>query len=142
MQTRGGVDDVARRHALARAGFRVEAHKGLPGRNPDAQFELLLERELADRERGPNRTLGIVLMRSRSPEQRHDRVADELLDGASVSHELGADALVVGTKKRLDVLRIHRLGARREPDEIAEDDRHDLALTPRCSPRHGWEPTT
>ena len=39
-----------------------------------------------------------------------------------------------GTQERLDVLRIHRLGARREADEVAEEDRDDLAFAPRCPP--------
>ena len=45
--------------------------------------------------------------------------------------ELGANALVVGAQERLDVLWIHRLGTCREPDEVAEDDRDDLALATR-----------
>ena len=90
-----------------------------------------------DRERSADGALGVVLVRGRRAEERHDRVADELLDGAAVALELGADALVVGAQDRLDVLRIHRLGLRREPDEVAEDDRDDLALAARCAPRHG-----
>ena len=70
-------------------------------------------------------------------EERHHRVADELLDRAAVALELGAHALVVGAEYRLDVLGIERLGLRREPDEVAEDDRDDLPLSPRCTPRHG-----
>ena len=41
-----------------------------------------------------------------------------------------ANALVVRPQECLDVLRVHRLRARREPDEVAEDDRDDLALAP------------
>ena len=67
--------------------------------------------EVADRERRADRALGVVLVRGRSAEERHDRVADELLDGAAMSFELGANALVVGAQESLDVLRIHRLGA-------------------------------
>ncbi len=94
-------------------------------------------REVADRERSADCALGVVLVRRRRAEERHDRVADELLDGAAVALELRADALVVGAQDRLDVLRIHRLRPRREADEVAEDDRHDLALAARCAPRHG-----
>ena len=36
-----------------------------------------------------------------------------------------------GVEERLDVLWIHRLRARGEPDEVAEDDRDDLALATR-----------
>ena len=94
-------------------------------------------REVADRERRADRALGIVLVRRRRAEERHHRVADELLDRAAVPLELGADALVVGAEDRLDVLRVERLRARREADEVAEDDRDDLALAARCACRHG-----
>ena len=76
-------------------------------------------------------------MRGRRAEQRHHRVADELLDGAAMALELGADALVVRAEERLDVLGIHRLGPGGEADEVAEDDRDDLALAARCARRHG-----
>jgi hypothetical protein len=70
-------------------------------------------------------------------EERHHGVPDELLDGAAVALELGADALVVGAEDRLDVLRVERLRPGCEPDEVAEDHRDDLALAARCAPRHG-----
>ena len=78
---------------------------------PTRSSRLSSSGEVADRERRPDRALGVVLVRGRGAEERHDRVADELLDGAAVSLELGANALVVGAEERLDVLRIHRLGA-------------------------------
>ena len=137
LQARGRVDDVARGHALACFGLGVERHERLAGRDPDPQLELLLERELADRERCSDGALGIVLVRGRRSEERHHRIADELLDGAAVALELRADALVVGPQDRLDVLRIQRLSTCREADEVAEDDRDDLALAARCAPRHG-----
>ena len=66
-----------------------------PGRDPDAELEPLLDCEVADRERRAHGPLGIVLVRRRRAEERHHGVADELLDGAAVALELGADALVV-----------------------------------------------
>ena len=93
------------------SGLRVEPNECLAGRDSDAELELLLDGELPDRERGAYRALGVVLVRGRGAEERHDRVADELLDGAAMSLELGANALVVGAEESLDVLRIHRLGA-------------------------------
>ena len=103
----------------------------------DAQLELLLEREIADRERSANCALRVVLVRCRRTEERHYRIADELLDRAAVTLELRADALVVRAEQRLHVLGIHRLGARREADEVAEDDRDDLALAALYACRHG-----
>ena len=76
-------------------------------------------------------------MRGRRAEQGHHGVADELLDGSAVALELGADTLVVWPKKRLDVLRVHRLGPGGEADEVAEHDRHDLALAARVCPVMG-----
>ena len=76
-------------------------------------------------------------MRSRRAEQGHDCVSDELLDGAAVALELGAHALVVGAQERRDILGIHRLGSRGKADEVAEDDRDDLALLARSTTCHG-----
>jgi hypothetical protein len=66
-----------------------------------------------------------------------NKVPDELLHGSAVALELGAHALVVGAQKRLDVLGIHRLGACREADEVAEHDRDDLALAALGAACHG-----
>ena len=129
LQAGGGVDDIARGHPLAGARLGVEPYEHLARRNSDAELEVVLERELPDRERGADGALGIVLVRDGSTEQRHHRVADELLDRAAVALELGAQASVIRAEERLDVLRVHRLGARREADEVAEEDRDDLALS-------------
>ena len=119
------------------SGLRVEADERLAGRDPDPQLELLLEREVADRERRADGALGIVLVGGRRAEERHHRVADELLDRAAVALELGADALVVRAEERLDVLGVERLRACGEADEVAEDDRDDLALAPCARPSSG-----
>ncbi len=111
LEASGGVDDVARGHALACVGAGVERDQRLAGGDPDAELEALLDGEVADRERRADRALGVVLVRGRGSEERHDRVADELLDGAAMSFELRADALVVRAQDRLDVLRVERLGA-------------------------------
>ena len=88
----------------------------------------MLDCPVADGERGPNGALGVVLVRDRRAEERHDRVADELLDRAAEALELRAQALVVRAEQRLDVLGIELLGARREADEVAEDDGDDFTL--------------
>ena len=142
LQAGGGVDDVAGCHALSRARPRVEPDERLSGRDPYAQLECLLDRKVADRKGGSDRALRVVLVRSRRTEQRHNRVPDEFLDGAAVPLELGPHAFVVGAEHRVDVLRIHRLRLRREPDEIAENDRNDLALSARCTSWHGPETMT
>ncbi len=63
---------------------------------------------IADRERRAHRALGIVLVCDRRAEQRHHRVADELLDRAAMAFELRAHARVVRTEQRVDVLGVER----------------------------------
>jgi hypothetical protein len=65
----------------------------------------------------------------RRPEDRHHGVADELLDGSAATLELGAESIVVGPQDCLDVLGVQRFGARREADEVGEQDAHDLPLS-------------
>ena len=67
-------------------------------------------------------------MRDRRAEDRDHRVADELLDGAAPALELGAQPLVVRAQERVDVLGVELLGARREADQVGEEDGDDLAL--------------
>ena len=69
-------------------------------RGPSLQ---LLDR-LQDPQRGPHSPLGVVLVRDRSAEDRHDGVADELLDRAAEALDVGLHALVVRTQCRADVL--------------------------------------
>ena len=67
-------------------------------------------------------------MRSRRAEERHDRVSDELLDGAAVALELRADTVVVWAENGAHLLGIELLGLCGEADEVAEEDGDDLAL--------------
>ncbi len=117
------VDDVTRSHAFALGRAGVQRDERLSGRDPDPKLEPVLDCEVADRERRADCALGVVLVRDRSAEERHHRIADELLDGAAVPLELGPYACVVGAQDRLDVLRVERLGLRSEADEVAEERR-------------------
>ena len=135
LQPRCSVDDIARSHSLACLGPGVERDQRFAGRDPDADLELALLGELVpDRERRSDRTLGVVLVRDRRAEDGHDRVADELLDGASEALELRAHLRVVGLEQAAHILRIHALGACREADEVAEEAGDDLALLARAAP--------
>ena len=87
----------------------------------------LLDR-LQDAEPGPDRALGVVLVCHRCAEDGHDRVPDELLDGAAVALDLLPQAGVVGADAGADVLGVSRFRGRGEADEVAEEDGHDLAL--------------
>jgi hypothetical protein len=59
--------------------------------------------------RGTHGTLGVVLVRDRRTEERHDCVADELLHRAAVAFELGSNTGVVGTEDPRHVFGVHRL---------------------------------
>ena len=66
----------------------------------------------------------------RRSEHRHDGVADELLDGPAESLDLVLDPLVVQLQEVANILRIGPIRSRGEPDQIDEQDRHDLAFFP------------
>ena len=85
---------------------------------------------LSDRERRTNGALGIVLVRRRRAEHRHDSVSDELLDGPPAPRELLPHERVVRAEHRPDVLDVHTLGSTCEPHEVGEQHRDDLALFP------------
>ena len=63
-------------------------------------------------------------------EPDHEAVAGEVLERAAESHDLFAHRALIRTQQRERLLRLGRLAERREPSEIAEDDR-DLATVPR-----------
>jgi hypothetical protein len=89
-----------------------------------------LDNCLAHGECGADGALRIVLVRDRSPEDRHDRVADEFLHRPPETLDLGAQAPVVGREHGAHVLRIELLRSSGEADEIGEEDRDDLPLFP------------
>jgi hypothetical protein len=127
------VDDVARNHSFASLGAGVDADQRLAGVDGGANLErAVLDDAVADGERRTHRALGVVLVRERRAEDSHHRVADELLHRASALLELFAQALVIRAEDRLDVLRVERLSARGEADEVREQHRHDLPLAARC----------
>jgi len=92
-------------------GTCLERDECLTRRDADPQLYSLLLGEVANRERRADGPLRIVLMRRRRTEERHHRVADELLDRAPVALELVLEAGLIGDEERGDVLGIHLLGA-------------------------------
>ena len=83
---------------------------------------------LQDAQAGADGALRVVLVRDRGAEDGHDRVADELLDRASVALDLLPQPGVVGADAGADVLGVGRFGGGGEADEVAEEDGDDLAL--------------
>ena len=138
LEPRGGVDHVAGNDPLALLRAAAERHHRLARVDPDpdlqrqARVVLVQFRDrLQDAQRGPDRTLGVVLVRKRSSEHGHDRVADELLHRAAVALDLLSQALVVRTDAGAHVLGVGGLGGGGEADQVAEEDGDDLALLGR-----------
>ena len=86
-------------------------------------------------EAGPDGTLGVVLLRDRCAPDRHDGVADELLDDPAVAGDDGTGEVEVAREELSHLLGVVPLRERREADEIAEQDR-DVAQLGR--PRPAW----
>jgi hypothetical protein len=89
LEASGRVDDVA--GGQAPTFFRPCRHgdERLAGRDPDPYLDVrLLPCPVTDRDRRPDGALGVVLVRARRAEDRHDCVADELFHGATVPLEL------------------------------------------------------
>ncbi len=130
----GHVDGVAAGEPLPQRGVAGDHLAGVdagPGLQPHAPALLQLLVQLLQRrahvERGPHRSQRVVLARSRNPEDRHDRVADELLHGSSVAHQRLAHRAEVARDDLAQGLGVEPLAQARGVDEVAEHDRHDLA---------------
>jgi len=127
LQPAGRVDEVARDHALVRG---TEGNRCLAGQDAGAGFDRRPKspHRIDQLERRPDRPFGIVLVgRWRTPD-RHDRVTDELLDGAAVAADHVAGKLEVARQELPGVLRVASLGQGREADQVGKQDRDETAL--------------
>ena len=115
------VDRVTRCQALLRSG------DDLARGDADAAFDSELREGLTHPDCRPAGPQGVVLMCKRRPEDGHDRVADELLDRAAVALDDRLHPREVAGKQRTYCLRVGRLPERRRADDVAEENRHDLA---------------
>ena len=115
---------------LAFRSMRAERDERFAGRNGDPRLlrPVLLGEPVADRQRCAHGSLGIVLVDYRRTEKRHHGLADELLDAAAEALDLRAQVRVVGHERCANVLGVEPLGARREVDEVSEEDGDDLPL--------------
>ncbi len=123
LEAGGDVDGVAGHERLA-----LSAHDDLAGVDPDPGLQLVRGDRLTHLGGGADGPQSVVLVRDRNPEDGHDRVADELLDGAAVTLDDRAEILEVAAHARAQRLRIGGLPERSRADEVAEEDRDDLAL--------------
>jgi hypothetical protein len=71
---------------------------------------------------GADGTQAIVLMGDRDAEDRHHRVADELLDRAAVVLDRAASSREVAVEHAPQRLGVERLGELRRLDEVGEED--------------------
>ena len=137
LQPRRHVDRVTD-HRVAVAD---PAGQHLPGVDPDPQREARPDRggdPLVDlghraqhRQPGPNRALGIVLMRHRRSEDAHHVVADVLVDRPAVAFDLGPETLQCPIDHRLHPLRVEALGNRGVAGEVREHHGRLAALLGR-----------
>ena len=121
LDARGGVHEVPGDHALALGADRDCC---LSGEDAGARLERRVE--LGDGghevECRADRALRVVLLCDRRSPDRHDGVADELLDRASVALDDRAGGLEVPGEELTRVLGVALLGGGREADEVGEED--------------------
>jgi len=133
LEPRRSVDDIAgrQRPAVLSGVQGDERVAGVHGRTR-GQIEGVLAIELVDpfenAQAGADCALRVVSVRDRCAEHGHDSVADELLEHASVLLDLPLRARVVELQGVAHVFGIGLVGARGEPDEIDEQDGHELPL--------------
>ena len=109
-------------------GLALAADDDLARVDPDPCLETVRGDRIAHLRRRAHGAQRIVLVRDRDPEDGHHRVADELLDGSPMSLENRAEILEIPAHTGAQGFRIRRLAERGRPDEVAEEDRDDLAL--------------
>ena len=131
LKARSRVDDVARGHALAGLRPGSERDERLTRRDPDPHLQVAVLCPIPDGECRADGALGVVLVCHGRAEERHHRIADELLHRAAETLELGPDPLVVAGEQRADVLRVEALRLGRRADQVAEEHGDDLPLLPR-----------
>ena len=131
LQACRGVGNVTGRERLTRR--RVDRDDGLPGthRSPELEIEpgmrdVQFVDALDDRERRSNGPIGVIGLRERRPEHRHDRITDVLLDGPAIVLDPLPRVVEVELVAIADVLGVGAVGARRRTDDIDEQHGDEL----------------
>ncbi len=111
LQPRRGVDEIARDHPLVRG---AEGDGGFAGENPGPGLDRRAQgaHRVHQLEGGADRPLRVVLAGRRGTPDRHDRIADELLDRPAVAaHDLRGE-LEVARQELPRLLGVTALGER------------------------------
>jgi hypothetical protein len=96
---------------------------------PPLQVVAQLVQPPLDAERGVGGPLGMLFVRDRGAEERHDAVAEELVHRALVAVDLVQHQLERLVHQHVGVLGVELRGQRREARDVGEQDRHLLALS-------------
>ena len=133
LQACGGVGHVAGGERLARR--RVDRDDGLAGthRSPELEIEpgmrdVQFVDAVDDRQRRLDGPIGVVGLRERRPEHRHDRITDVLLDGPAIVLDPLPRVVEVELVAIADVLGVGAVGARRRTDDVDEQHGDELPL--------------
>ena len=132
LNARGGVHEIAGHETLA---FRAHGDRRFAGDDSRARLQpgragLALQRgdRLDQLEGGANGALGVVFSCDRCAPEGHHRVADELLDRASVAVDHLTRAVEVARQQLARLLGIPVLGVRGEAHEVGEEDGDEAPL--------------
>ncbi len=106
----------------------IEALAGAEGDAARRELSLVPLERARDAERGVDGAPRVVLMGDRGAEERHDAVAQELVDRALVLVHLGQHELEGPAHEPVHLLGIQALGERREARDVHEEHRDLLAL--------------
>ncbi|HEY8627164.1 MAG TPA: hypothetical protein VIL56_02545 [Gaiellaceae bacterium] len=132
LEARRNVDRVPRREPLLRADYDFAGVHADAKRQRRREVTLQLLVELSDRlphlARGAHSSERVVLVQYRHSEDGHHRVADELLDRASVPLDHAAHRLEVAGHHPTETFRVEPFAERRRAAHVAEDNRDGLAL--------------
>ena len=129
------AENLARRIDHHRAGFDADAGGELWLAGAGVLAVEFGERAL-DRERRPHRALGIVLLRHRIAEQRHQPVAELLGDMAAHLGDRRRGGIEIGADQVAPFLGIELRGNAGRADQIAEHHREMAALASSFRRRH------
>ena len=136
LQPRRDVDRVAGRQPLLGAGHDLARHHADPPLQPE------LGQRVAHLDRRPQSAQRVVLVQHRHAEHRHHGVADELLHAAAVALDDRLHPLEVAGEQRPQPLGIERLAEGGRAGQVAEQNRHRLALLLRPRGRSGEREAT